>query len=349
MAIQLLLTAAEMGFGNNMQGNPGDATRTVTADSSTLDPNASYLITFSDSGTRLTRIDVLDSDGNTTASYFDQNNNSGTALAGNGPGSDLQNDQQTDGIGGFSQTQNLKLDGDQNGTPFNFGASGNFLFLAPGSSIGDGTPTAFSGGDLNGDGFSHTFNAGEFPDSFPCLTAGTLVETADGQRQVEEISVGDLVMTRDNGLQPVRFVGIRQVIASGSKAPVVISKGALGNTRDLIVSPNHRMLVTGARVEALFGESEMLVAAEDLIDGDMIYRKTGGVITYVHIAFDKHEIIFAEGAATESLQPLAQDAASFGGKAFKELMEVFPELQSGTSDVGVVRPVLTSREAALLN
>ncbi|QHQ34504.1 Hint domain-containing protein [Algicella marina] len=187
------------------------------------------------------------------------------------------------------------------------------------------------------------------PDAAPCLAAGTLVETADGLVAVEDLVAGDLVVTKDRGLQPVRYIAMRTVPAIGVTAPVVIATGALGNTRDLIVSPNHRMAVSGARVEALFGEREMLVAAEDLIDGDRIYRKVGGEITYVHVAFDNHEIIFAEGAATESLQPLAADAALFGGKAYEELVAIFPELANGDRAMQMARPVLRPAEAALLN
>ena len=182
-----------------------------------------------------------------------------------------------------------------------------------------------------------------------CLTAGTLVSVAQGEQTVESLQIGDMVQTRDHGLQAVRWVGIRRFAAVGTHAPVVISKGALGNRRALMVSPNHRMLVTGPRVEALFGEAEMLVAARDLVDGDRIYSQQGGDVTYVHVAFDQHEIIYAEGAPTESLQPLAQDAASIGGKAYQELIDIFPELQNGAMAAGVARPVLSASEAAVLH
>ena len=192
-----------------------------------------------------------------------------------------------------------------------------------------------------------------FPDYTPpvdpaCLTLGTLVMTDQGERPVEALKVGDLVLTRDHGVQPVRWIGVRSMPAMGNLAPVVIGKNALGNARALSVSPCHRMLVSDARVEMLFNEGEMLVAAKDLIDGDRIYRKQGGMVTYVHLAFDQHEIIFAEGIATESLQPFAEDEEAIGTEAYAELLSVFPELESKGRVFDAARPMLSSHEAVLL-
>lgn len=183
-----------------------------------------------------------------------------------------------------------------------------------------------------------------------CLTTGTMVLTDDGERLVEDLKVGDLVMTRDNGAQPVRWIGQRTFAATGKRAPVVIAKGALGNTRDLVVSQYHRMLISDYRAELVSGKSEVLAAAVDLLDGDRIYRREGGEVTYVHVAFDKHEIIFAEGAPTESLQPFEMSAETFGSKALEELLDVFPELKNGGKiNRKLARPTITASEASLLN
>ncbi|MEM8871675.1 MAG: Hint domain-containing protein, partial [Pseudomonadota bacterium] len=79
----------------------------------------------------------------------------------------------------------------------------------------------------------------------PCLTRGTLIDTTRGAVAVEELEAGDMVITRDAGPQPVRWVGSRTVDGAGRYAPVRIAAGALGNARDLLVSPNHRMVVEG--------------------------------------------------------------------------------------------------------
>lgn len=219
---------------------------------------------------------------------------------------------------------------------------GGRIMVAPGADF----PNASFPVNLNSDADPDSGTSFEAPIGVPCLTAGTLIETSEGMIAAQALQIGDMVRTRDHGMQPVRFVARRDVAADGAFAPIVIAAGTLGNDCDLVVSPNHRMLVTGARVRALFGEDEMLVTAEDLIDGDRIYRKPGGTVTYVHIAFDEHEIIYAEGAATESLQPMARDAEIYGASAYAELLRIFPELE--TRPVLAARPVASAQEAALL-
>ena len=134
----------------------------------------------------------------------------------------------------------------------------------------------------------------------PCFTPGTLIDTPTGKRPVESIATDDLVTTRDHGPRPVRWVGKRRVAALGDLAPVSIAAGALGNTRDLIVSPQHRVLITGWMAELLFGETEVLVAAKHLVDDRAIRELPGGEVTYIHIMFDQHEVIYAEDLPNES-------------------------------------------------
>lgn len=349
MSQAITISASNVGFGNNMAGNPGDSTRTVTTSntSSNFSDDNDLRITFNDAGDKILQIEVLDDEGNVLSTFRgqnDQNNDPLTDPDSAFEGASLQGDQQTDEIGGFTQLGNFREVGNT-GNTFTSGSSGSFFFIAPNIDIADTSTVLPANQDLNGDGNIDDFDAG----NIPCLAAGTLVETDKGEVAVETLEVGDLVRTKDNGLQKVRFAAKRQVSAENALAPVVISKGALGNTRELVVSPNHRMLVSGPRVEFLFGEREMLVAAKDLVDGDQIYVRAGGEVTYVHIAFDRHEIIFAEGAPTESLQPMAKDAASFGGAAYKELVEIYPELASGNAVAKVARPVLRSSEARLLH
>ena len=184
-----------------------------------------------------------------------------------------------------------------------------------------------------------------------CFAKGTMIRTAFGEVPVEALSEGDLVVTAGNGLQKVRWVGHRSFPAKGDLAPVCIGKGALGNTRDLVVSPAHRMAISDARIEALFSEPEVLVPAIALIDGDRIYRKIGGTITYYHILFDAHEVIFAEGAPTESMYIWDGEAslAGFTKDSVDELHKIFPELNNQRAPCGpVARPVLNMAEARLL-
>ena len=81
--------------------------------------------------------------------------------------------------------------------------------------------------------------------NFLCFAQGTWVTTPSGQVPIEELAAGDMVVTMDHGPQPIRWIGSSKRPATGNMAPILIRKGALGNTRDLRVSPQHRMLLSG--------------------------------------------------------------------------------------------------------
>ena len=177
----------------------------------------------------------------------------------------------------------------------------------------------------------------------PCFTTGTLILTENGEVPVEDLVEGDLVTTADHGPMPIRWIGKRTVKAEGRLAPICISKDTLGNRRDLLVSAEHRMVVSGTHVEALFAQDKFLAPAHALVDGDRIYRKTGGEVTYFHILFDQHEVVFAEGAPSESFYLDREMFHSLPKGAKSELIELFPELNS---DIGKVAPALPELNAA---
>ncbi|WP_322867140.1 Hint domain-containing protein [Aquicoccus sp. G2-2] len=189
-----------------------------------------------------------------------------------------------------------------------------------------------AGGGLSGSAVLHdgsvvTFS--EIENVVICFTAGTRIATAEGPRAVEDLRRGDLVVTRDHGLQKVRWAGQRRVAALGSLAPVRFDAGALGNARPLLVSPQHRMLITGPEAALLFGDAEVLASAKHLVNGGTI-RQVPGEVTYVHILFDRHEIVYAEGAASESFFPGDAGIGAVDEAAREELFTVFPELRSST-------------------
>ena len=137
-----------------------------------------------------------------------------------------------------------------------------------------------------------------------CFTPGTRIATPMGARDIATLKVGDLVVTRDYGLQPIRWIQQRTVPAMDRFAPIRIKPGVVtGQERDLLVSHQHRMMFQGYRAELLFGESEVLVAAKHLVDGKLVTQDAGGDVTYIHVMFDEHEVVYAEGAATESFHP----------------------------------------------
>jgi Ca2+-binding RTX toxin-like protein len=185
-----------------------------------------------------------------------------------------------------------------------------------------------------------------------CFTQGVLIDTVEGPVAVENLRRGMRLKTFDNGDRPVRAVLRRNVDATGDLAPICITAGALGNSRDLLVSPAHRMLISDWRAQMLFGADEVLVSAGNLVRGDLIYRVPQPRIMYYHILMDRHEVIFAEGAPTESfhLTREAAEAAEYGateeGAVAIEIARIFPELLICASRC--VRPVVKGYEARAL-
>ncbi|MEL6452491.1 MAG: Hint domain-containing protein [Pseudomonadota bacterium] len=161
-----------------------------------------------------------------------------------------------------------------------------------------------------------------------CFAAGSLIETPHGPTPVEDLQPGDLVITADSGPQPIRWAGATTVAATRDLAPVVITAGTLGNTRDLVVSPNHALLLSDWRAELLFGQDEILVRACDLAGMDGVYRKPGGRVTYCHILLDRHHLVQAHGLWSETLYPGAVAMGAVGPAAQAEIAQLFPDLHS---------------------
>ncbi|MFT5004788.1 MAG: hypothetical protein ACI8YI_000398 [Paracoccaceae bacterium] len=160
-----------------------------------------------------------------------------------------------------------------------------------------------------------------------CFTRGTAIQLASGREVlIENLVEGDMVLTRDNGAKAVRWVGSRTARAFGHLAPIVICKDALGNHSDLIVSQQHRILIADWRAEVMLGSHEVLVKARDLVNGDTIYRREGGVVEYFHILFDTHEVIYAEGIPSESLHINETTLDSMAEESRAEIIELFPEI-----------------------
>lgn len=184
---------------------------------------------------------------------------------------------------------------------------------------------------------------------FICFSQQTRIAVPGGRRAAGRLAPGDMVLTRDRGAQPLRWVGRRTLRALGTDAPVVFAPGAIGNDAELVLSPLHRVLLRGARAELMFGTREVLVPARALLNDSTIRRRPGGVITYVHLLFDRHEILLAEGAEAESLHPggVALGRLSQGARA--EVLGLFPELIHDPDSYGpTARPSLTGGEARVL-
>ncbi|MBY5932261.1 Hint domain-containing protein [Tateyamaria omphalii] len=134
------------------------------------------------------------------------------------------------------------------------------------------------------------------------FTRGTHITMASGaQKPIEELEVGDRVLTRNDGVQEVRWVGQSTVRATGDFAPIRIRAGTLNNDRDLIVSPDHRLFIYQRKDRLGAGRSELLVKARHLVNGDSVTVQDGGFVDYFELLFDTHQIIYAEGIAAESM------------------------------------------------
>ncbi|MCV6593815.1 MAG: Hint domain-containing protein [Silicimonas sp.] len=191
-----------------------------------------------------------------------------------------------------------------------------------------------------------------------CFTPGTTLETPQGLRAVEDLVAGDQVITKDSGAQPVLWVGSRNVSGARLYAmpdlrPVRIRENALGGGQpgcDLLVSPDHRMLVQGEAAQALWGEDEVLVAARDLVNGHGVARDMGAKsVTYVHLMLERHEILVANGVETESFHPAAAKLDALAEEQRQKLFDVMPDLSYDPQTYGPMsRRALTRAEAALL-
>jgi hypothetical protein len=191
-----------------------------------------------------------------------------------------------------------------------------------------------------------------------CFTPGTMIRTAHGPRPVEEICEGDLVQTMDNGCAPVLWTGRRRISGARLHAmpellPVRLRPGALGDhvpDEGLLVSPDHRVLLTGPRAEAVFAASEVLVRACDLIDDRMVLvDRSVRQLTYVHLALERHEIVFANNVPTESFHPASVGLDALGAGDRSRLLDLVPELEHDLLAFGdYARRMLTPPEAAIL-
>lgn len=156
---------------------------------------------------------------------------------------------------------------------------------------------------------------------------GTMITLGDGtQHPIEDLKAGMRVLTRDHGPQPLRWIGHATLRAVGSFAPVVITKGTLGNAGDLIVSQHHRMFLYQRRRQAGVPHAELLVQARHLADGEAVFIREGGFVDYFSLVFDSHEIIYAEGIPAESLMVSEATVSRLPPELAEEVKSRFPDL-----------------------
>jgi len=168
-----------------------------------------------------------------------------------------------------------------------------------------------------------------------CFVSGTLIETSEGPRPIEALRAGDMVLTLDGGPQPIRWIGQRAIprperSANPKLHPVRITAGHLGEglpTRDLLVSRQHRILLRSRIAERMFGTPEVLIPAIKLtrLPGVFVDESVEEV-AYFHLLFDRHEVIFAEGAMAESLFAGPEALKVISAAARTEILSLLPEV-----------------------
>jgi hypothetical protein len=181
-----------------------------------------------------------------------------------------------------------------------------------------------------------------------CFLRGTSLATPQGERPIETLRAGDLVMTRDHGPKPIVWVGQTKASGLGADAPVRFERGSIGNDRPLLVSPMHRMLISDWRAQLYFGAQSVFVHAKHLVNGKSIRIAAREKACYFHVMFDAHEIVQAHGAASESFYP---------GDVFllenpivaAQIYAIYPELANAGAQWPLARRMLRAHEAVLLN
>ena len=185
-------------------------------------------------------------------------------------------------------------------------------------------------GDYTGEYF-HLGNDGDggtdiTVDGVPCYCRGTMILTEQGEVAVEDLRIGDRLVTADGRLRPLRWIGTRAyspIFARGNRdvLPVRIARGALGHNtphRDLLVSPLHAMFIDG-----------MLVPAGALVNGTSIVQlERPDEIAYFHLELDTHDIIVAEGALGESFVNEGNRGMFHNAASFARLYPHAPDTQA---------------------
>ena len=199
---------------------------------------------------------------------------------------------------------------------------------------------------------------GEQASGVICFTPGTRIMTPRGNVRIEDLREGDKVQTKDSGAQEIQWIGSRRMtgarlFAMPKLRPVRIRPGAFGigePDEEIIVSPEHRMLVKGVVARALFNTPEVLVAARDLVNGESVIRDTQlKEVTYIHMLLPRHEVLFANGVETESFHPANTALSTIAESDRARLLERLPQAAENPHVYGsYARRNLSSSEAAIL-
>lgn len=191
-----------------------------------------------------------------------------------------------------------------------------------------------------------------------CFTPDTRIMTPDGPRLIQMLRQGDRILTKDNGPQEILWTASKRMSGARLYAmphlrPIRFRAAALGAGRpdeDLLVSPQHRMLISGVTAQSLFNASEVLVRAEDLLNDTSVTVDYGlPEVTYIHILLERHNIVFANGMETESFHPSNTALDMVEERQRTALLNILPGIDANPQSYGdYARRNLSASEAAIL-
>jgi len=191
-----------------------------------------------------------------------------------------------------------------------------------------------------------------------CFTPGTRISTEHGPRLIEDLVEGDRIMTRDSGPQEILWIGRRRMTGARmfvmpELRPIRFRPGALGIERpdqELLVSPEHHMLIRGRVAQALFNTSEVLVPARDLVNGSNIFVDLAvREVEYIHLLLPHHQVIWANGVEAESFHPASAALSALSEPDRSRLLAQFPGMEFNPHVYGdYARRNLSQSETAIL-
>lgn len=182
-----------------------------------------------------------------------------------------------------------------------------------------------------------------------CFVSGTMIETPKGSVLVEDLKLGDLVLTKSHGPQPIKWIDQRSFPAVGPMAPVRFAQRAIGNKEELWLSQQHRVLVENGMAELMFGDTAVLVPAVAFVNARNVEVVEGGTVTYHHFMFDQHQVVYANGVPAESFHPGEVGLSGLPNATQQELFAMFPDLSKGIERYGPsAYPSVRTKEAAAL-
>ena len=198
---------------------------------------------------------------------------------------------------------------------------------------------------------------GPAPTNVICFVSGTRLTTPEGSIPVEHLRAGQTLCTKDAGNQPILWVGTRTYSGARLHAmphlrPVRVPNATFGSKEpdgDLLISPGHRLLIRGAAARALYNTPEVLVAARDLVGRrDIASDRRSRDVTYHHILLPRHEIVWANGMATESFHPDHADLSDMSAEARTALDRVLCSRIASPDYGPPARRMLSSAETEIL-